>query len=365
MKWSWKLGEYAGISVYVHATFLILIGWVALAHWMDSESLSHVMSGVVFILALFTCVLLHEFGHALTARRFGIRTRDITLLPIGGMARLERMPEDPRQELIVALAGPTVSLFIAATLFVWLRVTAAWEPLDRLSLTGGSFFERLMMVNVFLAAFNMVPAFPMDGGRVLRSLLAMRMDYTRATHWAANLGQGLALLLGLVGLLTNPFLVFIALFVWIGAAQEASLAQMTAALAGIPIERVMVTDFRVLGSGDPLSRAAELILKGSQPDFPVVDDGRVVGVLTRSDLILALSERGPFSRVADAMQRDFQTADSFEMLDKAFARLQQCGCHTLSVTHDGHLVGLITMDNLGEFVRIQAALHNPRAQVHA
>jgi len=365
VKWSWKLGEYAGIGVYVHATFLILIGWVALAHWTESGSLPQVVSGVAFILALFACVVLHEFGHALVARRFGIRTRDITLLPIGGMARLERMPEDPRQELLVAVSGPAVSVAIAVALFGWLRVTSAWEPLDRLSLTGGSFLERLMMVNLFLAAFNMVPAFPMDGGRVLRSLLAMRMEYTRATHLAANLGQGLALLLGLLGLLTNPFLVFIALFVWIGAAQEASLAQMTSALSGIPIGRVMLTDFQALESGDPLSRAAELILRGSQPDFPVVDGGRVVGVLTRSDLILALSERGPSSRVADAMQREFQTADSFEMLDKAFARLQQCGCHTLPVTHDGRLVGLITMDNLGEFVRIQAALQHPRAQAPA
>ena len=365
MKWSWRLGQFAGIGVYVHATFLILVGWVALTHWMDGENVSHVVSGVVFILALFTCVLLHEFGHALAARRFGILTRDITLLPIGGLARLERMPDDPQQELVVALAGPAVTVLIAVTLYAWLQATAGWEPVGRLSVSSGSFIERLMMVNVFLAAFNMIPAFPMDGGRVLRALLAMRMDYARATQHAANLGQGLALLFGLLGLLTNPFLIFIAFFVWIGAAQEASHVQMTSALAGIPIGQVMVTDFRTLESGDPLARAVELILRGPHQDFPVVDDDRVVGVLTRNDLVLALSERGQSSRVGDAMQRDFQVADSVEMLDKAFARLQQCRCHTVPVTHDGRLVGLITMDSLGEFLRIQAALHHPRGRIHA
>lgn len=365
MKWSWKLGEFSGIGVYVHATFLVLIGWVALTHWMEGESPSRVVSGVVFILALFACVLLHEFGHALTAKRFGIRTRDITLLPIGGLARLERMPDNPSQELIVALAGPAVTVVIAAALFLWLQFTTGWEPLSQLSVTGGSFVERLMMVNVFLAAFNLLPAFPMDGGRVLRSLLAMRMEYTRATQLAANLGQGIAFLFGLLGLLTNPFLVFIALFVWIGAQQEASLAQMTGALTGIPVGRVMVTDFRTLAPDDPLARAVELILRGSQADFPVVDDGRVVGVLTRGDLLVALSQHGESSRVADAMQQDFQVVDSFEMLDKAFARLQQCRCHTLPVTHGGQLVGLVTMDNLGEFLRIQAALHPGRGQAHA
>ena len=365
MKWSWKIGEFAGIGVYVHATFLILVGWVAITHWMDGESLSGVVAGVAFILALFACVLIHEFSHALAARRFGILTRHITLLPIGGLARLERMPEDPRQELIVALAGPAASVLIAAALLAWLWVTASWEPLEQLSLTAGSFLERLMMVNIFLAVFNMIPAFPMDGGRVLRALLALRMDYTRATQQAATVGQGLALLFGLVGLLTNPFLLFIAFFVWIGAAQEASLVQMTSALAGIPVGRVMLTGVQVLESGDPLSRAAELVLKGSQTDFPVVDDGRVVGVLTRNDLIQALSDQGPLVRVGDAMQREFQTADAFEMLDRAFARLQQCGCHALPVTREGRLVGLITMDNVGEFVRIQAALQSPRTRVHA
>ncbi|MGW8223889.1 MAG: site-2 protease family protein, partial [Syntrophobacteria bacterium] len=174
MKWSLKLGSYAGIPIHIHLTFFLLVGWLGMVHWTRGKSLEAVVAGVGFILVLFACVLLHEFGHALTAKKYGIRTRDITLLPIGGVARLERMPDNPIHELWVALAGPAVNVVIAAALFIWLLVTASLEPLKQLTVTTGSFIERIMVVNVFLAVFNMLPAFPMDGGRVLRALLAMR-----------------------------------------------------------------------------------------------------------------------------------------------------------------------------------------------
>jgi Zn-dependent protease len=221
----------------MHATFLILIGFLALSYWSVGQSVEAVLAGVGFILALFGCVLLHEYGHALTARRFGIKTRDITLLPIGGVARLERMPDDPRQELWVALMGPAVNVVIAALLFVWLSLTSGIQPITELGIASGGFLERLMVINIFLVAFNMLPAFPMDGGRVLRALLALRLEYTRATQIAASLGQLMAILFGFVGLLYNPFLIFIAFFVWIGAAQEASMVQMKAALGGIPVSQ--------------------------------------------------------------------------------------------------------------------------------
>ena len=237
MKWSWRIGAFRGIGVYVHATFLILIGFVVLSHWSQGHSLAGTLAGVGFILALFACVVAHEFGHALMAAKYGIKTRDITLLPIGGVARLERMPDDPRQELWVALAGPAVNVVIAAVLFAWLEFTATRAPFSQLSVTGGPFLQRLMVVNVFLVAFNMLPAFPMDGGRVLRAILATGMEYTRATHIAATIGQAMALLFGFLGFFGNPFLLFIALLVWIGAAQEASMAQMKSALSGIPVAR--------------------------------------------------------------------------------------------------------------------------------
>jgi Zn-dependent protease len=362
MKWSWKIGEYRGIGVYVHATFLLLIGFVVFSHSLAGEGVGKTLEGVAFIVALFGCVVLHEFGHALTAARFGIKTRDITLLPIGGLARLERMPDDPRQELWVALAGPAVNLVIAVVLFAWLQFTAALAPLEQLTVTSGPFLERLMAVNVILVAFNMLPAFPMDGGRVLRAMLATRMEYTRATHLAASIGQGMALLFGFLGFFLNPFLLFIALFVWIGAAQEASLVQIKSALGGIPVVRAMLTDFRTLSPRDTLATAIDEILAGSQQDFPVVDDGRVVGILTRQELLTGLARHGRDAPVAESMQRQFATVDGSEMLESAFQRLQTCECHTLPVMRNGALIGLMTMDNVGEFVAIQAALDSAGRQ---
>lgn len=358
MRWAARIGTFAGIGVYVHATFLILILWVALGHWHAGGGLGAALSGVAFVLFLFTCVVLHEFGHALTAARFGIRTRDITLLPIGGVARLERMPDDPRQELWVALAGPAVNVVIAGLLFVALSATGTLVPLVEDPAIEGPFFQRLMLVNVFLAVFNLLPAFPMDGGRVLRALLALRIDYTRATQRAASIGQGMALIFGFLGLFGgNPVLIFIALFVWIGATQEAAMTQMRSALGGIPLERAMITDFRTLEPDDTLDRAVELLLTGMQHDFPVVDHGVVVGMLSRADLFSALNQRPRETVVSAVMRRDVPVADAGEMIEVAVARLQGCDCHTMPVLRQQQLVGLLTMENVGEFVSVQSARH--------
>jgi CBS domain-containing protein len=265
------------------------------------------------------------------------------------------MPEQPAHEMVVALAGPAVNVVVAGLLYAWLLLNAGLEPLSSLSVTGGSFVERLMVVNLFLVGFNLIPAFPMDGGRVLRALLALRLEYARATQIAATVGQGIALLLGFAGLFGNPMLLFIALFVWIGAAQEASTAQMKAALGGIPVSGAMVTEFRTLTPGDSLAQAVELVLRGSQQDFPVVDGERVVGVLTRADLLRVLTEHGQSASVGATMQRDFQVVDAADMLETAFGQLQTCECHTLPVVQRGRLVGLVTTENVGEFLMIQAA----------
>jgi Zn-dependent protease/CBS domain-containing protein len=310
---------------------------------------------------LFTIVVLHELGHVLTARRFGVQTRDITLLPIGGVARLERMPSDPYQELLIALAGPAVNVVLAIVLFVVLMATrgpAAFSPgeVQPLFSVEGSLITKLLMVNVSLAVFNMIPAFPMDGGRVLRAFLAMNMNYVRATQIAASIGQFFALMLGFLGLFGNPLLIFIALFVWMGAAQEASMVQMQAALGGIPVQDVMITNFHTLAPTDLLEKAVDRILEGFQQDFPVVEGDRVVGVLTRAQLMKALAQQGQSGLVQDVMQREFQTAAPGEMLEKALTRLRECDCQSMPVTSNGRLVGLMCKDNIGEFLMIQAAL---------
>ncbi len=358
MKWSFKLGRYLGIDVYMHFTFVLLVSWVAYANWRQEQSLAAAAAGVAFILAIFLCVVLHEYGHALSARRYGIKTRDIILLPIGGLARLERIPTNPLHELKVALAGPAVNVVIAMGLFLWLKLTATLEPISSLTLSTGPFLERLMAVNLFLVVFNLIPAFPMDGGRILRALLATRLEYGRATQTAAAIGQGIAVLFGFLGLLYNPFLLFIAFFVWIGATQEASMAQLKSAIGGIPVQQAMIDDFRTLRIDDSLKRAVDLTLSGSQKDFPVVDNGRLKGILTQKNLLKALAENDRHATVASAIQTDFSLVDYHDMLASAFSKLKDCNCHTLPVMDQDRIVGLVTMDNLGEYMRIQAALNN-------
>jgi CBS domain-containing protein len=265
------------------------------------------------------------------------------------------MPDEPLQELWVALAGPAVNVVIAAALFLWVWLTAGVHAARAAWHRGWTVPGATAAVNVILVAFNMLPAFPMDGGRVLRALLATRLEYTRATQIAATIGQGMALLFGLLGFFFNPFLLFIALFVWIGAAQEASMVQMTAALDGIPVARAMQTSFEALAPDDTLARAVDHVLAGSQQDFPVVVNGQVVGILTRRDLLAALARRGREAAVRDVMQTDFRAVEVSDMLERAFRRMQGCACHTLPVVADGRLVGLVTMDNIGEFLMIQAA----------
>ena len=249
MKWSYRLGKVAGIDVNIHVTFTLLIAWVLLMHWLTGQTLGAAVNGLAFVVAIFGCVLLHELGHALAARRFGIGTRDITLLPIGGVARLERMPEKPLQELWVALAGPAVNVLIAAVLYMWLVMTKQLVPLGQLGIVTGPFIERLLVVNVLLIVFNMIPAFPMDGGRCVRALLALRLEYARATRIAAGVGQVIAVGFVVLGLFSNPFLLLIGAFVWLGAAQEARYATLKAALRGVPVQRALRRDVPRLADG--------------------------------------------------------------------------------------------------------------------
>jgi Zn-dependent protease len=211
MRWSWKLGRFAGVDTYVHASFLLLVGWAAWAAWSGAGTGLAVVLGLLFLGGVFGSVLLHEFGHALAARRYGIGTRSITLLPIGGLAQLEGEPRTPKQELVIALAGPAVNFAIAAVLFVFAGVAG----LPTWGLLGS-----LMVANLSLGVFNLIPAFPMDGGRALRALVATRLGGPRATEIAVRVGKVAAIAFGIIGLFTNWMLVLIAMFVWFAAGAE-------------------------------------------------------------------------------------------------------------------------------------------------
>ena len=360
MKWSYSLVKVAGIEVRVHATFFFLLLWIAIVQWQESGNLSAVLGGIAFIVLLFLCVVLHEFGHALTARRYDIRTLDITLLPIGGVARMESMPENPRHEIWVALAGPAVNIVIA--LLLW-PFAAAGDHVDNTLLftaaEGGSvsFVDQLMRINLMLALFNLLPAFPMDGGRVMRAVLSMIMPRERATRTAASMGQALAIVLAIVGLMGNPWLVFIAVFIWIGAATEAGYAQLKSAISDVPVARAMLTDFQILDDRDALGTAIDLTLSGSQKDFPVFSNGSIVGVLTSEGLLQGLRESGETGVVRQYMVNAVAKARIDESLEDVVKRLQIGDCRLIAVYDQERLVGIINLDNLIELIQFSNALH--------
>ncbi len=356
MKWSWRAGAVSGIAIHVHWTFLALLAWILFAHIAHGEALGAALRGVGFIAAIFGCVVLHELGHALAARRYGIATRDITLLPIGGVARLERMPENPAQELVAALAGPAVNVVIAAVLFEGIVVYWGIDSLREVHVVSGQFLTKLLYVNVALAVFNLLPAFPMDGGRVLRALLAMRMDYVRATQTAASIAQAVAIVFAVAGVFFNWFLLFITLFVYLGAQAEAHHTAPPSLTRGVPVSEAMITRFRTFADADRLPKVVEESLSGDQQDFPVTKDGRIVGALTRPDLIRGLADRGPESTVGDSMRRDFDLVSDMDMLDRIFEPMRARGLRAVPVERNGELIGMLTLENIGEWMMINCAL---------
>ena len=365
MKKSLKIGSVAGIGIFLHWTFLLLLAGIFAFYLFQGSTVGSALAGVGLIVAVFGCVVLHELGHALTARRFDVPTRHITLYPIGGIARLERIPSEPMKEFWIAIAGPAVNVVIALFLTALIVVTGgSFAPHTMLD-PGSNVLATLLWINVALVGFNMLPAFPMDGGRVLRALLATRNDYADATQTAASIGQGMAILFGLFGLISlNPILLFIALFVYVGAQQEAQQAMMRALTEGTPVRQAMMTRFQTLTPGNTLGDAVDELLAGSEHDFPVVDeDGRVIGLLHRRELLKALSEQGRDTPVREVASAECFTVDVGAMLDEALSRMQQSNCSTVPVMRGDELVGLLTLENVGELMMVSSALKGQAARM--
>lgn len=355
MTWSFTFGSIAGTAIRVHVTFFLLLLWIAASAWAQGGEQA-ALRNLVFIIALFACVLAHEFGHIFAARIFGIRTPVVTLLPIGGVASLERIPEEPRQSLIVALAGPAVNVVIA---FLLAGVFGATMPdrVEKIDDHTVSLVSRLMATNLFLALFNMIPAFPMDGGRVLHALLAMRMGNARAIQIAARIGQAVAFLLGFIGLFGNPMLIFIAIFVYVAAAGEAQQTVFRDAVRGLSVTDAMETGFAKLEAGATLADAVDLLLATPQRELPVVDGhGKLIGILSREDLIKALVDKPRDAPVVEVMR---PAGDSLRLggdLEAALQTLGESDAGAIGVTDaDGRLVGLLTRENVAEMMMIKAA----------
>jgi stage IV sporulation protein FB len=350
MAWSFPIARIAGTVVKVHVTFLLLLAVFLVAGGV---------AAVIMILAIFACVVAHEFGHVAMARRFGVRTPDVILLPIGGLARLERMPEEPRQELLIALAGPAVTLLLAAIFYAVLRAGGAAPPLlPSLRVAGDSLLGDLYRINVLLLLFNLIPAFPMDGGRVLRAILAARQGLARATRIAASVGQLLAFGLGFAALMTGDMLLLlIAFFVFLGAGAEAAAVETRAAGLGLTVRDMMVTDFRTLPAWATLRDAAELLVASDQREFPVVDNtGSVEGILTRDDLVKGLSQKGADALARSALQAPSPPVAAGLSFEVALATLQSSGRSALPVIENGQLIGMLTKDNITDLVLVRRAV---------
>ncbi len=357
MSWSVNIGSIAGTAIRIHVTFLLFLAFFFFVG-LAAGSVADAVKTVVFVLLLFACVLAHEFGHIFTARAFGVETPDVTLLPIGGVARLARIPERPGQELLIAIAGPLVNVAIAAVLMAVTSTHLSPTHFAAMESPNVSMIDRLAEVNLFLAIFNMIPAFPMDGGRVLRALLAIRLGHVRATEIAASIGQWAAFALGFIGLFYNPMLIFIAIFVYLAAASEAQMVSLRAMSRDVPVTAAMVTRFATLTGTEHIDSAAQTLLQTSQTDFPVVDqDRRLIGVVGRAEIIRALRELGPNAPVSDVMVKDIPTIERSHRLEEAFRLLQEKSIPAVGVVdYGGRLIGLVTVATVGEMLMVQRSL---------
>jgi Zn-dependent protease len=352
MKWSFTIGKLFGIPIRVHITFLLLLVFVALV----GKTLASGMYAVLFVISVFVCVILHELTHSLMAIHYGHKVRSITLLPIGGMAQMEEIPEDPKEEIVISVMGPVASIVIAGVLFAivsFLKLPLG-SPLAA-SLWEGNMLVSLFWINLFLAGFNLIPAFPMDGGRVLRGILGVFMDHMKATHIAVFVGQVFAVLLFFVGIFYNPWLALIAVFIYLGAEGEERTWSLRHALADAPVKSVMLEDFKSLAPNDTLGRASELFLHTLQGDFPILFGTNLMGILRRERLIAGINENKEQSRVADFAEREFMTTTEREPLVELYKKMAEKAISMVPVMRGDVLVGIVTMEQIGRYHMVAAA----------
>ena len=360
MSWSITLGRIAGSEIRIHLTFFLLLLWIGIIH-LQTDGVEGAIEAIAFICAVFACVALHELGHAIAAKRYGIKTPDITLLPIGGLARLERMPENPGQEIVIAVAGPMVNVVIAAILILVLGARFDTETFQTIENPAADFAARLAAVNIFLVLFNAIPAFPMDGGRVFRALLAMRLGRVNATRVAARTGQALAFGFGFLGLMAgNPILVFIAIFVYLAAGAEADDVEMTAVGRAMPVDDAMITSFETLSARDTVEAAADALIRTTQHEFPVVDGaGAPRGIITRNAIIEAMRTNAANAPALDWLV-EIPSVHRGETLARAITAMREKAAPAVAVTDkDNRLLGYVTPENLSELMMVHTEKKPP------
>lgn len=349
MKWSLEVTRLFGIPVRIHLTFVLLLLFVATAGPREGEVGSS-LNGVLTIVLVFACVVVHELAHSLMAMRYGINVRAIVLLPIGGVSQMEEMPEEPRQEVKMSAVGPLTSLALAAVFYLLASLAGQDLRPARFSIYGSQVLANLFRINLVLGLFNILPAFPMDGGRVLRGILATRMDRTRATKLAVDIGQAIAILMFFYGMFSfNWLLALIAVFIYLGAEGEEHLTMLRAALRNVPVSRAMLTRVETISPRDSLRSVVEKACHTLQADFPVLEGDNVVGILPKETIFPAIHEKPPETLVSEIMRQEFVSATLDDTLDHVFQKMQRQGISLVPIIEEGKLMGMINLEQIGKY----------------
>lgn len=356
MKWSLYAGKISGIKIFIHWTFLILIGWIIFNGIRAELGFNSIFFSVIFTLTIFLCVVLHELGHALVAKKFKIITSDIILLPIGGMARMENIPEKPMQEFLIAIAGPIVNFVIAAILYFSVTVNGnVLETQEITSVTMQNFFPLLYIVNFTIGMFNLIPAFPMDGGRILRALLSFKLPHYTATRIASATGQFLAIGFILMGFFYNPFLIVIGAFIFLGAQAEVEYSRATTMLSGYKVKDVVMTKYFSVDANEPLKNAIKILLDVQVKDFLVLDKKKIVGTLGSNEMLKALDQDGGEIPIKSAMEKNVVYLDPEMQLTEVLKKRGEKNLSLMPVMENSTLTGVVDIENIIEFLLVKEA----------
>lgn len=358
MKFSLYLGSYKNVKVFIHWTFSLLLLWIIISNLRQGMPMVDILWVILFVLALFACVVMHEFGHALAAQRYGIQTKDIVLYPIGGVARLEKLPEDPKQELWVAFAGPLVNIALFIILSAILSFTGYnIESLEELKIRPNTILLYIASANLILALFNLLPAFPMDGGRVLRAFLSIKLPRAKATQIAGGIGQFLAIFFVFFGLFNNPILVLIGIFIFLGAGAEVAHTQQESFLKGYQVKDALMSHFQILGYDAPLSKAVEKLLNSQATHFVVVKDDVAVGTISRNEIIKGLEAGGESALIEKFADFNPTKLEIDLALDDAWKQMLSQNKKVAFIIENGHFLGILDQENISELILVKTALN--------
>jgi len=367
MKTSFQIGKIIGIPIKVHFSFIIILALFAWAFAAESYSIFgftigfgnlpislgvQFLLGVVIAVLLFVCVLLHELGHSYVTQKFGYKINGITLFIFGGVSQTEEIPRNPKQEMSIAIAGPAVSIFIGVILYLVYSFINSLNGSLSLQVVSVS-FGTLAFYNLLLAGFNLIPAFPIDGGRVLRAGLAMRMDYGKATRVASGFGKGVAIFMAVFGIFYNLWLTFIAIFIYFGASQEQQALGVSLALENVKVKDIMTPNVESVSPDMSLRKLSDYMFAHKHLGYPVIENDKIVGTVSVMDLRGIGKDRQDSVLIKDVMHKNFLSISSEDDAINAFKTMARNHNDRLIVQENGNTVGIISWSDVLHAIKMK------------